>query len=76
MNGERQDLSVRVYIIMLSLSMCSFVFHEGFGMLAELTAWLLLTIWPDHFHVTGSLPGVISHFVIREGSGIFADLPA
>ena len=62
-----RDLSVRVCIIMLSLSMSSFVIREGFSIVADPPAWSLLSILPDHWHAAGLLPGVVSSFVIREG---------
>ena len=70
---------------MLPLSVYSFVIREGFSIVVGFPAWLLLAILTDHCHVTGLFPGVVSSclfpgvvssFVIREGSGIPADLSA
>ena len=71
-----RNQSVRVHIIMLSLSMCSFVIRESFSIVADLPAWSLLAILTDHCHVTGLFPGMVSLFVIGENSGVLADLSA
>ncbi|KEQ15652.1 hypothetical protein GZ77_03445, partial [Endozoicomonas montiporae] len=61
---------------MLAFLMFSFVIRQGLSILADRPAWSLLAILPDHCHVTGLLPGVISAFVIRQGLSILADRPA
>ena len=63
LNTDRNQ-SVRVCIIMLSLSMCSFVIQEGLSIFAELPASPHLAILPDHCLVTDLFLGVITSFVI------------